>query len=170
MQDGGDSQARLQSNIWTVAMARRPSLDYHSKRMHSEYNDDDEEKYFYSATEWLNHYRWPARTRSLGRGSPWASWPSVSCSFHQNIIFWHTLPFEPHQNLLNIKKWANSPSMRQVKKHHHLLPPNLTIWTKFAQHLKIGQLNGKKPLSSFWKAPLWKGKLGQGLACTTSDY
>ena len=26
--------------------ARRPSQDYHRKRMHSEYNDDDEEDYF----------------------------------------------------------------------------------------------------------------------------
>ena len=26
---------------------RRPSLDYHGKRMHSEYNDDDDEDYFW---------------------------------------------------------------------------------------------------------------------------
>ena len=79
---------------------RRPSLDYHGKRMHSEYNDydDDEKDYFWfvidpvkniSAFElfcgdvdkevtewqWRHHCRWPASTRTLERSSPWSSWP-----------------------------------------------------------------------------------------------
>ena len=52
--------------------------------------------------------------------------------------------FETHWSLLNIKKSANSPSLRPMscQKRHHLLLPNLTIWTtsKFAQRLKIRQL------------------------------
>ena len=64
--------------------------------------------------------------------------PQLCCSPSHYLLAHLTLKFA------QCSKSANSPSLRPMscQKHHHLLLPNLTIWTtsKFAQRLKIRQL------------------------------
>ena len=109
---------------------RRPSLDYHSERMHSEYNDDDdaddddEEDYFWfvidpvkniSAFElflWRCRQRghWMTMTTSLQVTGKYKNtgkkqtMVQLTISGSGELFTCPSLssPFEPHQNLLNI--------------------------------------------------------------------
>ena len=109
---------------------RRPSLDYHGKRMHSEYNDDDDEEDYFlfvidplkniSAFElflWRCRQRghWMTMTTSLQVTGKYKNtgkkqtMSQLTISGSGELFTCPSLssPFEPHQSLLNIEKSAN---------------------------------------------------------------